>query len=130
MLGLRSLNCPGWLSIFSLGSIPGLPGNNQVCLTHYKRGCLPPPHSLALLLCPLAPMPTLSPLPSLLSLHMLRARLYSSSLCLCLSLSYVRPALEEFCFRLQSGNQGVVLAPRVTWSWMSRIPNCGVMLGR
>ena len=66
---------------------PQLPDNNQVCLTNYKRGCLPPPHSLALLLCPLAPMPTLSPLPSLLSLHMLRARLYSSSLCLCLSLS-------------------------------------------
>ena len=34
---------------FYLGSATQLPGNSQVCLTHYKRGCLPPPLSLALL---------------------------------------------------------------------------------
>jgi len=28
--------------VFLLGSAPQLPGNSQVCLTHYKRGCLPP----------------------------------------------------------------------------------------
>jgi hypothetical protein len=32
-----------------LGSVQQLPGNSQVCLTHYKRGCLPPPLSLTLL---------------------------------------------------------------------------------
>jgi len=29
------------LLAFSLGYSPQLPGNNQVSLTHYKRGCLP-----------------------------------------------------------------------------------------
>ena len=35
---------------FCLSSSPQLPGNSQVGLTHYKRGCLPPPPSLDLLL--------------------------------------------------------------------------------
>jgi len=35
---------------FILGSVPQLPGNSQVCLTQYKGGCLPLPHSLSLLL--------------------------------------------------------------------------------
>jgi hypothetical protein len=37
-----------WLA-FCLSSTPQLPGNSQVGLTHYKRGCLPPRPSLALL---------------------------------------------------------------------------------
>jgi hypothetical protein len=47
-------------------SYPQLPGNSQVGLTHYKRGCLPPPLSLWLLLlsCPLGLFPFLY-LPSL-----------------------------------------------------------------
>jgi hypothetical protein len=35
---------------FCLNSTPQLPGNSQVGLTHYIRGCLPPPLSFALLL--------------------------------------------------------------------------------
>jgi hypothetical protein len=50
-----------WLLAFSLDSTPQLPGYSQVCLTHYKRGCLPPPHSLFLAL-------TLSPCSCSLSL--------------------------------------------------------------
>jgi hypothetical protein len=33
---------------FLLSSAPQLPGKSQVSLTHYKRGCLPPPLSLVL----------------------------------------------------------------------------------
>jgi hypothetical protein len=40
------------LLAFCLGSTPQLPGNSQVCLTNYKKGCLPPP-----------PLPLLSPFP-------------------------------------------------------------------
>ena len=50
---------------FCLGSIPQLPGNSQVCLTHYKKGCLP---LLSLLLSCIL-YPALSPCPFLLSLH-------------------------------------------------------------
>ena len=46
-----------------LGFTPQLPSNSQVCLTHYKRGCLPPPHSLALFSSPLALVPLPSPHP-------------------------------------------------------------------
>jgi hypothetical protein len=35
---------------FCLSSAPQLSGTRQVCLTHYKWGCLSPPHSLALAL--------------------------------------------------------------------------------
>ena len=38
------------LLAFCLSSTPQLPGNDHVCLTHYKRGCLPASHSLALAL--------------------------------------------------------------------------------
>jgi hypothetical protein len=40
------------LLAFCLSSAPQLPDNSQVCLTHYKRGCLPPPVSLALAFSP------------------------------------------------------------------------------
>jgi hypothetical protein len=69
---------------FSLGSAPQLPGNSQVCLTHYKRGCSSHPLSLALLL--LLPLLTLSSSPPHpphyrpLSLHVLIAGLYTPSL--------------------------------------------------
>jgi hypothetical protein len=46
---------------FSLGSAPLLPGNSQVCLTHYKRSCWTPPCSLALLLSYPLPPHSLSP---------------------------------------------------------------------
>ena len=76
------------LLAFCLGSAPQLPGNSQVCLTHYKRGCLPP-----LLSCLLAPALSSCPTPPpphsphlSLSLHMLMASLYSSTLFLSLSL--------------------------------------------
>ena len=42
-----------WVLAFCLGSAPQLPGNSQVCLTHYKRGCSPLPLALAFLLLPL-----------------------------------------------------------------------------
>jgi hypothetical protein len=42
--------CPKLL-VFSLNSTPTLSGNSQVVAAHYKRGCLPPPPSLILLLC-------------------------------------------------------------------------------
>jgi hypothetical protein len=48
---------------FLLGSTPQLPGNNQVCLTHYKRGCLPPLLSCSLTLFLLCPFSPLSPPP-------------------------------------------------------------------
>jgi len=52
-----------WLSLlaFCLSSAPLLPGNSQVYLTHYKRGCLSPPLSRSSLLAL-----TLSPFPSFL----------------------------------------------------------------
>jgi hypothetical protein len=65
--------------VFCLSSTPQLPGNSQVGLTHYKRGCLPPPPSLALpflLLLSFLPTP---PVPSPLSFHVLMASLYSCS---------------------------------------------------
>ena len=37
---------PAQVLTFCLNSTPQLPGNSQVGLTHYKRGCLPPPPSL------------------------------------------------------------------------------------
>ena len=70
------------LLAFCLSSTPQIPGNSQAGLTHYKRGCLPPPPSLA---------PPLFPFLSL-SLHVLMAMacLYfptlSPSLCLSLPL--------------------------------------------
>ena len=58
---------------------PLLPGNSQVNLAHYKRGCLPPPSSLALtlLLLPLAPLLPLSACPSPISGHGQSLFLYS-----------------------------------------------------
>lgn len=58
---------PKWKNV-SIPSTPcpKLPGHSQACLTHHKRGCLSPPHSLTLLpsnsLCPFSPH---SPPPSL-----------------------------------------------------------------
>jgi hypothetical protein len=52
---------------FSLSSTPQLPGNSQVCLTHYKRCCLPlfsPFLLLSSLLLLLLPLPSLSPFSS------------------------------------------------------------------
>jgi hypothetical protein len=65
---------------FSLGQ---LPGNSQLCLTHYKRGCLSPPLSCSLPLA-LAPHPFSPHSPSL---SLLIDSLYSSSLSLSLSFS-------------------------------------------
>ena len=88
---MRSDQC--WYSVWTLPL--QLPGNNQVCsspqlpgkiqvdLAHYKRGCLPPPHSLSLLFsyslasCSLAPS---LPIPFLPSLHMVMVSLYFSTL--------------------------------------------------
>jgi hypothetical protein len=66
---------------FCLSSAPQLHGNSQVCLTHYKRGCLPPPLWLVPLLFLLQlsshpPPPTCSWLAS--------TSLFSHSTCLCL----------------------------------------------
>jgi hypothetical protein len=73
-------------SIRSLSSTPQLPGNSQVWLTHYKRGCLPLPCSLALAFL----LPPLSPFSSPLSpqANVWPLLLYPPpSVCLCLSLS-------------------------------------------
>ena len=77
---------------FCLGSAPQLPGNSQVCLTHYKRGCSP---LLSLLLSSplaLAPLPSIPSLPILLPLspcaHGWPLLLYSPSLSAILSLYY------------------------------------------
>jgi len=50
--------------VFLLGSAPQLPHNSQVCLTQYKRFCLP---LLTLLLSYSPSLPLLSPFSSLLS---------------------------------------------------------------
>jgi hypothetical protein len=84
------------LLAFLLGSAPQLPGNSQVYPTHYKRGCLPPPHSLLLFSCFYSFSHTLLPLcpfslhsPPLLTLHVFMANLYSFTLTPpTLSLSY------------------------------------------
>ena len=74
---------------FCLSSAPQLPGNGQVCLTHYKRGCLPPPPSCSLAsllsLCPLSPSPSLPIHPTTTTCH--GSSLFSSTLSLCFSLS-------------------------------------------
>jgi hypothetical protein len=59
------------LLAFTLGSAPQLPGNSQVCLTHFKGSCLPPLLSLAPASCPL------SPFPSHLSPRLMASLLYS-----------------------------------------------------
>ena len=80
------------LLTFSLGSTPQLPGNSQVCLTHYKRGCVP---LLSLLLsCSCSALLFLLPLsPHSLphSLHVLMASLYSSTLSDFLCLYSLKP---------------------------------------
>ena len=55
---------------FCLGSTPLLPANSQLCLIYYKRGCLPPPYSLALF-SPLAfaPLPSSASIPIPLTKH-------------------------------------------------------------
>jgi hypothetical protein len=71
--------------VFLLGFAPQLPGNSQVCLIHYKRGCLPLLtllSSYSLTLCLFSLFPHLSPL----SLHMLLASLSPPPPLLCLSL--------------------------------------------
>jgi hypothetical protein len=76
---------------FCLGSAPQLPGNSQVCLTHYKRGCLPP---FSLLLLPSCSLSVLSPLPPsllILSLPPPRAHGWPPLLSLSLSLSLSLP---------------------------------------
>ena len=71
---------------FSLGSAPQLPGNSQVCLTLYRRGCLPPPLPLAPALSPSScfPLPiSLPPSPCVRGWPLLST--YSLSLSLSLS---------------------------------------------
>jgi hypothetical protein len=64
---------------------PQLPGNSQVGLTHSKKGCLPPPRSLALLSsCFHSVSSPLSPLSLFLSAHGRPLLLYSLSAFLCL----------------------------------------------
>jgi hypothetical protein len=46
-----------------VSSAPHLPINSQVCLTHYKRGCLLPPHTLGLAVSFLLPLFPLLPFP-------------------------------------------------------------------
>jgi hypothetical protein len=48
-----------FLLAFLLGSTPQLPGNSQVCLTHYKRDSAPPTSLILLLSAP--SLPALSP---------------------------------------------------------------------
>jgi hypothetical protein len=56
------------LLAFCLNFAPQLPGNSQVCLTHYKWGCLPPPLSLILtFLLPLCSLPIPFSTPSMSS---------------------------------------------------------------
>ena len=67
---------------------PQLPGNHQVCLTHYKRARLTPSFSVLLFLfCPPAPASPLSPSsPSSLTTGswLPSTPLFSLSVCLCL----------------------------------------------
>jgi hypothetical protein len=88
LLDLEKLNP---MLAFCLNSTPQLPGNSQVVLTYYKRGCLPPPPSLTHLLSYSCLLPPCSPcLPILFPLsprgHGLHLLLYSPSLCLSLAL--------------------------------------------
>ena len=59
---------------------PTLPLNSQVSLTYYKRDCLPPPHSLVLLLLAFFPLFPLCPHYLSASLHVVMAGLYFSTL--------------------------------------------------
>ena len=79
---------------------PQLPSNSHVGLTHYKRGCLPPPRSLAS--CPLAS--PLSPFPSPLSPHGhgLPLLLYSLPLSAFLCLYYPLNSLPHALNKLYS----------------------------
>jgi hypothetical protein len=71
---------------FSLGSAPQLPGNIQVCLTHYKRSYLPHPLSFSPALANPYPLFPLSPFPSPLP-HAHDQSLLVSSLALPFSVS-------------------------------------------
>ena len=91
---------------FCLGSNPQLSGNCQVCLTHCKRGCLPPPFSLLLscsltlfTLFPLHPFPSpLSPCDHGWSLLLF----YSSTLSLLFSYLLFSSPPPPLCFSLNS----------------------------
>ena len=73
---------------FLLSSAPHLPGDSQICPTHYKRGYLLPPHSLALL----SSSPSVPPLsphsPPLLFHHVHGQPLLCLSVCLSVCLSF------------------------------------------
>ena len=87
-----------------------LPGNSQVGLTLYKRGCSPPPLSLALaflpLFCPLVPSP--------LSLQVLMASLYFSTLSAFLCLYYPLDSLPHVLNKLYS----------ILYTWLSLRGTC------
>ena len=67
-----------WILLaFCLSSTPQLPGNSQMCLTHYNRDWQSPPFFLAFLLCVLSILFSLSLLP--LSLQKLMTDFYFST---------------------------------------------------
>ena len=86
------------IGVSILSSAPQLLGNSQVCLTHYKRGCLPPPLSLALAHFSFS-LPSLSPFLSPLSMcswpTSTPLRSLSLFLTLCLSLNSPCHALNK-----------------------------------
>jgi hypothetical protein len=108
------------LLAFCLGSAPQLPGNSQMCLTHYKRGCLPPPLSLLFLLFlldPALPSPDFSP-----PLSILVAGLYSLSLSLSLLLSQLPSHAPNKLYSILYFCVANSLGERDASEWASRGP--------
>ena len=117
------------LLVLCLGSASQLPGNSQVCLTWYKRGCLP---LLSLLLfCPSLPIPLL-----LLSSHAhgQLLLLYSLPLSAFLCLYYPLNSLPHALNQLSSILYHCVAGPsggRDTSAWAHRgtpFPHTGLYL--
>jgi hypothetical protein len=82
------------LLAFLLGSTPQLPGNSQVCLIHYKRGCVPSPHSLPLF--PFCPFSLPPPPPSLFTFSWSASTPLSACLSVTLSLLFCLYSLFNF----------------------------------
>ena len=109
---------------FCLNSTQQLPGNSQVSLTHYKRGCLPPPLSLVLLISCFSlalVLPFLSiPFPSHFSLCVSLSVCLSVSLSLSLSLPFsASTALNKLYSILHHPVAGPSCGP-------AKVPSCPI----